>query len=408
MPGWKILEIVARAPAIPPAPDAPMFGRQVELTRLRSAFRRMIRSGRVSRFTALGDAGIGKSRLAREFVSSVGADANTIIQRCPGPGEGVAFHPVRDAMVEAAGFLSWRGLHHLLANDHDGRHIAPEIATAIGLRAEPQNVAVLIPAMRRLLLALASDRPLIVVVEDLHWAEQTYLELLDDLTHQAIGQILFLCLARPDLFERRPDWPSADVLELDPLSTADIESLVAHRAGGFGPEIGPRIVDIADGNPLFAEQLLLALDDSPIGAIPGSLSGLLTMRLDRLGPGERDLLRCASIVGLEFELGAVAGLVPSDARPFLERHLESLAQRHFIQRTSPIAFRFAHTLIRMAAYHSIAREDRAALHQRFAEWLGRRLPDSTPELRDVLGYHLEQAADDRRASGLGRASSAQR
>jgi DNA-binding SARP family transcriptional activator/class 3 adenylate cyclase len=406
IPGWEILEIVTGAPAIPRSPDVPMFGRQGELTRLRSAFRRVARSGTVSRFTILGDAGIGKSRLAREFVSSIGADANSIIQRCPAPGEGVAFQPVRDAVVEAAGLLSWRGLHHLLANDHDGQHIAPEIATAIGLRAEPQNVAVLFPAIRSLFLALASNRPLIVVVEDLHWAEPTYLELVDDVAHEANGPILLLCLARPDLIEGRPGSHSADVLELDPLPTADVESLVAHRAGGIDPGIAHRIVDIAEGNPLFAEQLLLALDDGPIGAVPASLRGLLMMRLDRLGPGERDLLRCASIVGLEFELDAVAGLLPPDARSFLERHLESMAQRQFIQRTGPVSFRFAHALIRMAAHQSISREDRAALHQSFADWLGRRSPDSTPELREVLGYHLEQAKDDRRASGIGGAASA--
>jgi predicted ATPase len=165
-----------------------------------------------------------------------------------------------------------------------------------------------------------------------------------------------------------------------------------------------RIVETSEGNPLYAEQLLVALDEAPIGTVPASLRGLLTMRLDRLGPGERDLLRSASIVGLEFELDAVAGLLPADARPFLERHLESLAQRHFIQRTGPTAFRFGHAMIRMAAYQSIAREDRAAMHERFAEWLGRASPDSTPELRDVLGYHLEQAMDHRRASGIGGAT----
>jgi DNA-binding SARP family transcriptional activator/class 3 adenylate cyclase len=404
--GWQILEIVARAPAIPRAFDGPMFGRQDELTRLRSAFRRVVASGSVRRFTVLGDAGIGKSRLAREFVSSVGADANTIIHRCPAPGEGVAFHPVGDAVVEAAGYLSWRGLHQLLANDHDGQRVAPEIATAIGMRAEPANVDILFPAVRRLLGALASDRPLILVIEDLHWAEPTYLDLVDDLAREMAEPILLLCVARPDLLERRPGWDSADLLELSPLSTADVESLVGQSAGGINPELVSRIVEISEGNPLFAEQLLVAIADDPIGAVPASLSGLLTMRLDRLGPGERDLLRCASIVGLEFESDALAGLLPADARSFLERHLESMVQREFIQRTGPSSFRFAHALIRMAAYQSISREDRAALHQGFAEWLDSTSSESRRELSDVLGYHLEQAADDRRTSGVGESAGA--
>jgi DNA-binding SARP family transcriptional activator len=402
--GWQILEIVARAPAIPRALDAPMFGRQRELTRLRSAFRRVVRSGTVWRVTVLGEAGIGKSRLAREFVSSIGAEANAITQRCPAPGEGVAFLPVRDAVIEAAGFFGWRGLHRLLVADHNGQDVAPEIATAIGLRAEPKSVAILFPAVRRLFEVLGSHRPLIVVLEDLHWAEPTFLDLVDYLAREGSQRILLLCLARPDLVERRAEWESTDVVELEPLSTADVESLVVHRAGSIGPDDLRRIVAISDGNPLFAEQLHVALDDEPVGAVPASLGGLLTMRLDRLGPGERDLLRCASIVGLEFDSDAVSGLLPPDARPFLERHLESMEQRRFIQRTGPITFRFGHALIRMAAYQSIAREDRAALHERFAEWLGRTSLDSTPDLHEVLGYHLEQAVDHRRASGISASS----
>ena len=298
------------------------------------------------------------------------------------------------------------GLHRLLADDHDGQHVAPEIATAIGLRAEPESVAVLFPAVRRLFTALASHRPLVIVLEDLHWAEPTFLDLVDYLAREATERILLLCLARPDLVERRPEWESTDVVELEPLSTADVGSLIVHRAGSIRPDVMRRIVEISEGNPLFAEQLLVALGDGPVGAVPASLGGLLTMRLDRLGPGERDLLRCASIVGLEFELDAVSGLLPPDAGPFLERHLKSMEQRRFVQRTGPITFRFRHALIRMAAYQSIAREDRAALHERFAEWLGRTSPDSTPELHEVLGHHLEQAMDDRRASGIGGAAGA--
>ncbi len=399
--GWQILEVVAGASVIPRALDAPMFGRQGDLARLRSAFRRVVRSGSPGRLTVLGDAGIGKSRVTREFLSSIEADANVITLRCPAPDEGLAFLPVRDAVIEAAGFLGWHGLHRLLANDHDGQRVAPEIATAIGLRAESASVEFLFPAVRRLFTALVSQRPLIVVIEDLHWAEPTLLDLVDYLARETTGKILLLCLARPDLVERRADWDSTDLVELEPLSSSDVEGLVVHRAGPIGRDVVRRIVEISEGNPLFAEQLLVALDDGPLGPVPASLRGLLTMRLDRLGPGERDLLRCASIVGLEFDLDAVSGLLPPDARPFLHRNLKSMAQRRFIQRTGPITFRFSHALIRMAAYQSLSLEDRAELHERFAEWLGRTSPHSTPELQDMLGYHLGQAMDHRRSSGLG-------
>ena len=393
--GWQILEIVAHAPAIPRALDAPMFGRQGELTRLRSAFRRVVGSGTVATHTVLGEAGIGKSRLAREFVSSIGADANAITQRCPAPGR--AWPSSRARRGDRGGRVPGMArLHRLLVDDHDGQHVSPEIATAIGLRAEPESVAVLFPAVRRLFEALASRRPLIVLLEDIHWAEPTFLDLVDYLAREATQPILLLCLARPDLVEQRPEWESTDVVELEPLSTADVESLVVDRAGSIGPDVVRRIVEMSEGNPLFAEQLLVALDDGPVGAVR------LAQRAphDAARPPGTGRARPAPVrVGrrARVRLGCCVRASSPDARPFLERHLESMEQRRFIQRTGPNAFRFGHALIRMAAYQSIAREDRAALHERFADWLGRTSPHSTPEFHEVLGYHLEQAMDHRRA-----------
>jgi DNA-binding SARP family transcriptional activator len=396
--GWRVLEVVAGAPALPRALGAPMFGRQDELTRMRSAFRRAVRSGAVVRMTVLGEAGIGKSRLARELVASIGADANAITLRCPAYGE-ETFFPLREAVVEAAGLRGWRALHDLLGRDDHGRRALSEIAEAMERRAEPVSAVALFSAMRRLFEALASERPLIVVLEDLHWAEPTFLDLIDHLARDATGRILLLCLARPDLIERRPQWERQDSLEVGPLSSSDLESLIAERAGSIAPDPLRRIVEISQGNPLFAEQLLAVLDDDPTDVVPGSLRGLLTMRLDRLGPGERDVLRCASIAGLDVEEDAVRALLPDDARPFVERHLDALERKRLIERAGTKRFRFCHALIQVAAYQSMTREDRARLHERFAEWLERESPDRTPELAQILGYHLEQADMHRRATG---------
>jgi DNA-binding SARP family transcriptional activator len=395
---WRVLELVTGAPALPRALGAPMFGRQDELTRMRSAFRRAVRSGAVARMTVLGEAGIGKSRLARELVASIGADADVITQRCPAYGEG-AFFPLREAVVEAAGLRGWRALHDLLGKDDHGRRALSEIAEAMELRAEPVSAVVLFPAMRRLFEALASERPLIVVFEDLHWAEPTFLDLVDHLAREATGPIFLSCLARPDLIERRPQWERDDSLQLGPLSSSDLESLIAERAGSIAPEALRRIVDISQGNPLFAEQLIAALADDTTDAVPGSLRGLLTMRLDRLGPGERDVLRCVSIAGMDVEQDAVRALLPDDARPFVERHLHALERKRLIERAGTKRFRFCHALIQVAAYQSMTREDRARLHERFAEWLERESPDRPPELAQMLGYHLEQADAHRRAIG---------
>jgi DNA-binding SARP family transcriptional activator len=394
---WRVLEVVAGAPFLPGALGAPMFGRQDELTRIRSAFRRAVRSGSVVRMTVLGEAGIGKSRLAREFVDSIAADADVITQRCPTYGEGT-FLPLREAIVEAAGLRGWRALHDLLGRgDHDRRALS-EIADAMGLRAEPGSAAALFPAMRRLLETLASERPLVVVYEDLHWAEPTFLDLVDHVVREAIGRIFLLCLARTDLIERRPELDQQDRLLLGPLSSNDLQSLVLERAGSITPDSLHRIVEVSEGNPLFAEQLLAALDDTS-DALPGSLRGLLTTRLDSLGPGERDVLRCAAIAGMDVEPEAVCALLPDDARPFVERHLDALERKRLIERAGTEGFRFRHALIRLAAYQSMTREDRARLHERFAVWLEQESSDRRPELAQFLGYHLEQADEHRRATG---------
>src|SRR5207249_907459 len=209
--------------------------------------------------------------------------------------EGITFLPLREAVLEAAGPLGWDGLAGRLREHGNSDGAAEQIAAAMGLTPDPGDVNELFPAVRRLFSVLASDRPLVVVLEDLHWAEPTLLDLVEDLGREGGGRVFVLCIARPDLIERRPDWSSMATLTIEPLSSREIEDLIVDRAGAVPPETLQGIVDLARGNPLFAEQLLASVGEVPAGDIPASLQGLLTMRLDRLGPGERDLLRCAAI-----------------------------------------------------------------------------------------------------------------
>lgn len=396
---WQVLEVIPRASAIPRAMDAPMIGRQNELTQLRSAFRHAIRSGVVVRITVIGEGGIGKSRLAREVLASIGDDANGIILRCTPPGEGMGFFPVRQAVVEAAGVYGWRRLHELLESADNGKSIVPEIAGAIGLRSPRATIGELQAPMCRLLEVLALDHPLIVTVEDIHWADPSFLKLVDQLHREITGPVFLLCLARPDLFENKPGSSAGDVVNLKPLAASELAQLVIDRGGPVNQGSLQRIVNLAQGNPLFAEQLLAAVDDGGVDAIPASLVGLLTMRLDRLGPGERDLLRCASIAGLDFDADVVRSLLPGDARPFVERHLETLERKLLIERASPGHFRFAHTLIQIVAYQSMTRGDRARLHEAFAELLDEEGSDSTVVPTEAALYHLGQALEHRRAGG---------
>jgi DNA-binding SARP family transcriptional activator len=397
---WRVLDVVAGAPPVERALDAPMFGRQQELTRLRTAFRATARAGAPSSMLILGEAGIGKTRLARELLASIGEDARVITGRCAAYGEGITFLPLREAILDAAGPRGWPALAALLSGTDDGPQLANEIASAIGLNPSSGNVQAVPAAVARLFEALAADRPLLVVLEDLHWAEATFLDLVESLTRHGRGAVFILGIARPDLIERRPGWSSADAVGLEPLSPEEITDLIDDRAGTLAPDTRRRIVDAARGNPLFAEQLLAALDDPSMNAIPISLQSLLRMRLDRLGPGERDLLRCASVIGTEWDRDALSALLPDDAHPFIDRHLDTLARKRLIASTEGQELRFVHVLIQLAAYQSMTREDRARLHERFADWLAGAASETPPELDEIVGYHLEQAVEQRRAAGL--------
>jgi DNA-binding SARP family transcriptional activator len=396
---WSVLDIVTRAPSVPRTFDKPMFGRQDELARMRSAFRRAARSGTAVRISIIGEAGIGKSRLAKELATSLDEDSHTITVRCPPYGGGAVFFPLRQAVINAAGLYGWRALYDLLADERSGR-LVTDIGNAIGLPATVDHVEVLFPAFRRLLGALASQRPLIVVLEDLHWAEPTFLELVEDVSNRATGPILMLCVTRPELIERQPHMESSNALYLEPLSRTDLESLVIDRAGAIGADTLDRIVELSKGNPLFTEQLIASLGEGDLDAVPGSLRGLLAMRLDQLGPGERDLLRSASIVGIEFDQAALSALLPPAAQPFVQQHLHGLLRKRLLQSSGTGGFRFSHVLVQLAAYHSMTHDDRARLHETFAHWLDDQSPVALDDLSAKLDHHRTEAAEHHRASGI--------
>ncbi|MGH2704236.1 MAG: BTAD domain-containing putative transcriptional regulator [Actinomycetota bacterium] len=396
---WRVLDVVTGAPAIDRRLDAPMVGRVPELTRLRTAFASTARRAAPRHLAVLGEAGIGKSRLSGEFASSIGPLGRIITGRCPAYGEGITFLPLREAVLDAAGPRGWPALAELLAGEEDGAQIADQVAAAIGLTPQPGRPDQLFRAVRRLFEILAAERPLVAVFEDVHWAESTFLDLIEHITGRAQGPIFVLCLARPELIEARPAW-SDEALTLEPLEAGDIEQLVVDRADTMtGAETLGRIVEAAQGNPLFAEQLLAAVGEDGLGTIPASLQSLLATRLDRLGPGERDLLRGAAVVGPDVAEEALIALVPERARPFVERHLQALEAKRFIVRGDG-GFVFGHALIRQAAYQSMTRMDRAALHERFAGWLENAASEPPPELDEIAGYHLGQAVAHLRGIGL--------
>lgn len=374
--------------------DAPLVGRQAELRRLRELVDAAVRERRCAVVTVLGQAGIGKSRLARELAATLEA-VTVATGRCLSYGSGITFWP----LVELLGDLG--GLDALAAElgDGEGAVALERLRAAVGAGEDAPSDEVFW-GVRRVLERLASRRPLLLLLEDLHWAEPTMLDLVEYLAAFAGGPLVVLCLSRPDLLELRPGFGAFPAIELTQLSPAETRTLV--DALGVGdPAVRDRVAAAAEGNPLFAEQLAAMVADAAPARdeplpLPASIHALLAARLDALEPAERRTLERAAIVGKEFWHRAVADLSEAADRPAVASRLLALARKGLVapapaRRPGEDAFRFRHALIREAAYAAVPKLVRADLHERFARWLESQADRGFGAHDEILGYHLEQA-----------------
>ncbi len=392
-PAWRLLGVVEGAPPFPRRLDTPMVGREDELAALRAELDAADRERRCRLATIVGPAGIGKSRLGNELFAATRGRATTLVGRCLAYGEGITYWPLRGIVLSATGSLSQEGIEEFLEGAEDAERIANRLAGAVGSEEAPPGGEETFWAVRRFLEHMARERAIILAIDELQWAEPTFLDLVEYLVGwTSDAPVLVLGLSRPELLEHRPTWntTSSLVLALEPLSGPDSERLVEALGAEVARDERDRILAGAEGNPLFVEQMLaLAVEGAPSAAIPPSIHALLAARLDRLAAEERAVLERAAVIGREFTAGAVTSL--SDDEPAASILL-SLVRRDLIEPDRSLipgddGFRFRHILIRDAAYLGVAKVSRAKLHRRHADWL----ESAAPDLDEIVGYHLEQA-----------------
>jgi DNA-binding SARP family transcriptional activator/class 3 adenylate cyclase len=377
---FRLVKVDPFAPGIARRLDIPIVDRRRELRLMRDAWDRVVDEAGCHLFTVLGAAGVGKSRLVSELLGTV-ADAAWVLQgRCLHYGEGITFWPLIEAFSPI------------------GEAVQPilELLTRGGAATREE----LFWDFRRLFESLAADRPVILHVDDLQWAEPMLLDLLEHVVDLSRGApIEVLCTARPELFDDRPTWAggklNATTLLLEPLSTSDSEALLDLLGNGLGSDVRERIVDASEGNPLFLEEMAALARERQGTAVPATIHALIAARLERLRPEERDLLERAAIEGQVFHQRVVRALGVEAPIAELRATLTTLTRKELIRPHPPTiagddAFAFRHMLIRDAAYDALPKNDRADLHERLAHWLEEKL-DDLAEKDQLLAWHLEQA-----------------
>src|SRR3954471_4928293 len=402
---WAWRALSGKSDEVREMQQAPLVGRDAELDLLQNTYERALRDRRAHLFTIFGEAGVGKSRLAREFSQAM-EGATVLSGRSLPYGEGVTYWPLAEMVKCAAGIVDDDPLDVAIeklrsfCEDEvvaDLLGLASGVLEAVQAERSQQEIAW---AAREWAQRLAQEQPLVLIFEDIHWAEEPLLELIEHLaTWVREAPLLLVSLARPELLDIRPGWGGgrvrATAIELEPLGPEESEELIDALDGSLGLAERQEVLAKTEGNPLFLEETMRMLEEEGterIGRIPDTLQALIAARIDRLAPEAKALLQRAAVIGRTFWEGALQRLSPE--LESLDEPLDDLRLREFVldEERSSIrgekAYKFKHVLIREVAYSGLSKSARAEHHARFAEWLKERAGE---ELLEIRAFHLDRA-----------------
>ena len=396
---WRALRVhdASRLPA------APLVGRRAELELLENSFQRAVRDRGTHLVTIFGEPGLGKSRLVAEFLDSL-ERVTTLSGRTLPYGEGITYWPLASMIKASAGITDDDPANNAFEKLRlccESEAVADLLAAALGVLGaaeEEHTPAELTWAALRWAEQLGDLQPLVLVFEDIHWAEEPLLDLIEHLARSLRNvPVLIVAVARPDLLDTRPTWGGgirrSSAIELSPLDGAESEELVDAllTRAEVPPAQRALVLERAEGNPLFLEEIARTLrEDEGLDRIPDSVQALIAARIDRLLPAEKRVLQSAALIGRVFWQGALEQLADDVD---VKQLLQALLEREFVvpEERSTIsgdrALRFKHVLIRDVAYSNMSKARRAQEHQVFAEWVDER----APELAGIRAYHLDQA-----------------
>jgi class 3 adenylate cyclase/tetratricopeptide (TPR) repeat protein len=399
------------------AGDGPLVGRRRDLDVLLEAVEDAGASNAPVLVTILAPPGVGKSRLGRAFAGAVGDRASVLVAQTPSYGEGVTFAPLVELMAQSVGGVPHdtagvaTALRERLLGEPDGEIVAERLAHLLGVGASTPGDTTW--AVRRLLETLAADRPVVAILDDLHWAEEPMLDVVESTVDRVHAPLVIVCLARPELLEVRPTWGGGRrqviTRTLLPLTRDEARALARQLLGADAPEaLVHAVVERSEGNPLFAEQLVATLRDRGLLidgrwagdrdadlAIPPTIQALLAARLDTLEPAARSALGVAAVEGRRFTVDNVAALAGTEEHD-IRAALEPLEGRAFVEPEDRAGtrWRFAHVLVREAVYARVPKEQRAALHEALAARLAVDAAGAGDD--ETIARHLQLAVAFRR------------